>query len=88
MDFQFLFAPVEQIDAWLEGLFMGSSFLVAMLIASGSSVKVVQARLMRRHRKRGTPTRTSGRTMTSGRATLSTHPSGGRLRGDTRGSFG
>ena len=29
MDFQFLFAPVEHVDAWLEGLFAGSS-LVAM----------------------------------------------------------
>ncbi len=33
MDFQVLFAPVEHVDAWLEGLFAGSSFLVAMLIA-------------------------------------------------------
>ncbi len=33
MDFQFLFTPVEQLDASLEGLFAGSSFLVAMLIA-------------------------------------------------------
>ena len=33
MDFQFLFTPLEQLDASLEGLFAGSSFLVAMVIA-------------------------------------------------------
>jgi high-affinity nickel permease len=33
MDFQFLFTPVEQLDSSLEGLFAGSSFLVAMLVA-------------------------------------------------------
>ncbi len=33
MDFQFLFTPVERLDASLEGLLAGASFLVAMLVA-------------------------------------------------------
>jgi hypothetical protein len=33
MSFDFLFGPVEQIDAWLEGLFAGAPLLVALLIA-------------------------------------------------------
>lgn len=33
MSFDFLFQPVEQIDAWLEGLFAGAPLLVALLIA-------------------------------------------------------
>jgi high-affinity nickel permease len=33
MDFEFLFGPVEQVDGWLEGLFAGAPFLVAILIA-------------------------------------------------------
>src|SRR5207244_7499279 len=31
--FQFLFGPVEQLDAWLTGLFAGASLLVALGIA-------------------------------------------------------
>jgi ABC-type nickel/cobalt efflux system permease component RcnA len=33
VDFQFLFQPVEQLDAWLTGLFDGASLLVALGIA-------------------------------------------------------
>ena len=33
MSFDFLFQPVEQIDAWLEGLFAGAPLIVALLIA-------------------------------------------------------
>ena len=33
IDFQFLFQPVEQFDAWLTGLFDGASLLVALGIA-------------------------------------------------------
>lgn len=33
IDFQFLFQPVEQLDAWLTGLFAGASLLVALAIA-------------------------------------------------------
>jgi len=33
MSFDFLFQPVEQIDAWLEGLFIGAPLVVALLIA-------------------------------------------------------
>ena len=33
MSFDFLFQPVEQIDAWLEGLFAGAPLVVALLIA-------------------------------------------------------
>jgi high-affinity nickel permease len=31
--FEFLFQPVEQLDHWIEGLFAGAPFLVALLIA-------------------------------------------------------
>lgn len=33
MSFEFLFQPVEQMDAWLEGLFAGAPLVVALLIA-------------------------------------------------------
>jgi ABC-type nickel/cobalt efflux system permease component RcnA len=33
MSFDFLFQPIEQIDAWLEGLFAGAPLIVALLIA-------------------------------------------------------
>ena len=33
MSFDFLFQPVEQVDAWLEGLFAGAPLIVALLIA-------------------------------------------------------
>lgn len=33
MDFEFLFHPIEQVDAWLTGLFSGASLLVALGIA-------------------------------------------------------
>lgn len=33
ISFDFLFQPVEDLDAWLEGLFSGAPFLVALLIA-------------------------------------------------------
>ena len=33
VSFEFLFQPVEQIDAWLEGLFAGAPLVVALLIA-------------------------------------------------------
>ena len=33
MNFDFLFTPVDSIDSWLESLFVGSSFIVALLIA-------------------------------------------------------
>ena len=33
MDFHFLFEPVEDVDAWLTGLFDGAPLLVALLIA-------------------------------------------------------
>jgi high-affinity nickel permease len=33
MSFDFLFGPVEQLDAWLEGLFAGEPLVVALLIA-------------------------------------------------------
>jgi ABC-type nickel/cobalt efflux system permease component RcnA len=33
VDFQFLFQPVEQLDAWLTGLFDGASLVVALGIA-------------------------------------------------------
>jgi hypothetical protein len=33
VNFGFLFRPVEQADAWLEGLFSGAPFVVALLIA-------------------------------------------------------
>src|SRR4029079_2093221 len=33
VDFQFLFGPVEQLDAWLTGLFDGAPLLVALGIA-------------------------------------------------------
>jgi hypothetical protein len=33
MDFEFLFKPVEDIDAWLTGLFEGAPLLVALAIA-------------------------------------------------------
>jgi ABC-type nickel/cobalt efflux system permease component RcnA len=33
VSFDFLFQPVEQIDAWLEGLFAGAPLAVALLIA-------------------------------------------------------
>jgi hypothetical protein len=33
MDFEFLFKPVEDVDAWLTGLFDGAPLLVALLIA-------------------------------------------------------
>jgi hypothetical protein len=31
--FEFLFEPVEQLDSWIEGLFAGAPFAVALLIA-------------------------------------------------------
>jgi ABC-type nickel/cobalt efflux system permease component RcnA len=33
MSFEFLFQPVEQVDAWLEALFAGAPLVVALLIA-------------------------------------------------------
>jgi high-affinity nickel permease len=33
VSFDFLFQPVEQLDAWLEGLFAGAPLVVALLIA-------------------------------------------------------
>ena len=33
MDFEFLFHPLEQVDAWLDGLFSGAPLLVALGIA-------------------------------------------------------
>jgi len=33
MDFEFLFKPVENIDAWLEGLFAGAPFVFVLVIA-------------------------------------------------------
>jgi high-affinity nickel permease len=33
MDFQLLFTPVEEVDAWVEGLFAGAPLAVALLIA-------------------------------------------------------
>jgi ABC-type nickel/cobalt efflux system permease component RcnA len=33
MSFEFLFGPVEAVDAWLEGLFAGEPFLVVIAIA-------------------------------------------------------
>jgi high-affinity nickel permease len=33
MDFEFLFKPVENVDAWLEGLFAGSPFVFVLVIA-------------------------------------------------------
>jgi len=33
MNFEFLFRPVEEVDAWLEGLFAGEPLVVALLIA-------------------------------------------------------
>src|SRR3954470_16109947 len=33
IDFEFLFRPVEQLDAWLTGMFAGASLLVALAIA-------------------------------------------------------
>src|SRR6476469_2684780 len=33
MSFDFLFQSVEQIDAWLDGLFVGAPLVVALLIA-------------------------------------------------------
>ena len=33
MDFEFLFKPVEDVDAWLTGLLAGAPLLVALLIA-------------------------------------------------------
>ena len=33
MDFEFLFQPVEDLDAWLEGLFAGSPFVFVLVIA-------------------------------------------------------
>ncbi len=33
MDFEFLFHPLEEVDAWLTGLFSGASLLVALGIA-------------------------------------------------------
>jgi hypothetical protein len=33
VNFHFLFRPVEQADAWIEGFFAGAPFLVALLIA-------------------------------------------------------
>ena len=33
MDFEFLFHPVEEVDAWLTGLFSGAPLLVALGIA-------------------------------------------------------
>ena len=33
MSFEFLFQPVENVDAWLEGLFAGAPLAVALLIA-------------------------------------------------------
>jgi ABC-type nickel/cobalt efflux system permease component RcnA len=33
MNFEFLFKPVEEVDAWLEGLFAGEPLVVALLIA-------------------------------------------------------
>ena len=33
MDFEFLFRPVEEVDAWLTGLFSGAPLLVALGIA-------------------------------------------------------
>jgi ABC-type nickel/cobalt efflux system permease component RcnA len=33
IDFEFLFRPVEQVDAWLTGLLTGASLLVALAIA-------------------------------------------------------
>src|SRR5262245_37420855 len=33
MSFEFLFGPVDQIDAWLDGLLTGAPLLVALLIA-------------------------------------------------------
>jgi high-affinity nickel permease len=33
MSFEFLFAPLEQADAWLEGVFAGEPLVVALLIA-------------------------------------------------------
>lgn len=33
MDFEFLFRPLEQLDAWIEGLFSGAPLLVALGIA-------------------------------------------------------
>ncbi len=39
MDFEFLFHPVEQIDAWLTGLFSGASLLVALGIAAALGLR-------------------------------------------------
>lgn len=33
LDFELLFGPVENVDAWLEGLFAGAPFLIVLLIA-------------------------------------------------------
>ena len=33
MSFEFLFQPLEQLDAWIEGLFSGAPLLVALGIA-------------------------------------------------------
>jgi high-affinity nickel permease len=33
MNFEFLFQPVEDVDAWLEGLFAGSPFVFVLVIA-------------------------------------------------------
>ena len=33
MDFEFLFQPLEDVDAWIEGLFAGSPFVFVLVIA-------------------------------------------------------
>lgn len=39
MSFEFLFEPVDQLDAWLTGMLEGSSLLVALLIAFGLGLR-------------------------------------------------
>jgi high-affinity nickel permease len=39
VSFEFLFRPVEQADAWLEGFFAGAPFLFALLIALGLGLR-------------------------------------------------
>ncbi len=50
IDFEFLFRPVEELDAWLTGLFAGAPLLVALGIAF---VLGMQARLGPRSPGRG-----------------------------------
>ena len=39
MSFEFLFKPVEELDAWLTGLFDGAPLLVALAIAFGLGLR-------------------------------------------------